>query len=624
MSVEIHKSISTRIICISQVISFLACLSMSTHASTCSTASSAGTGKFQHEGLPDPRNHLRLLEITSVDETREVHVHCKLTTWPVTRAPVYNAISYTWGDPHQLASVLVNGMVMEVRRNCEYVLKQAWRQGGSSYVWIDAICINQTDNDEKNSQVAMMSGVYQRAGRVLACVGQHGDDSEFLFKRLRRHKWWWGRFRSMHLDAPRALYSAYQLLVRATCRVLMRKSSLVRLFRAVINFLKRPYFQRVWIYQELFYGRHIQLCCDDETIPLMLLWGLYVVMIACPAWDGSRFRLTSEVDFVLEAGAVVGTGKVELHSALLSQVTALKSEDRRDKLFGILSIIDWGEMKPIQPDYSKDRFDLAVEALVHMRNDRRLGWIIHNVLFLDRILEFIEIPTASLATALEERRSSSLNTRSASPATAVEKLTMPTMFWGQRLCFEDARWKIQPPHAKDGADRSGSSLQEPTVLSGDDSLPMIQKWSGDNSWLPLDVDILLPQEAQPGDWLLIQESYPIHSPGLELPHVLFLARENGGHRLQLVGKALIHQFNHWQATCRAAWRDRVDHFVYIDPEDAVVLALSLCPASNKYPRERLDPLGPEWRKRQAEGARRYFETRLCGDRSASYATPIRS
>lgn len=153
---------------------------------------------------------------------------------------------------------------------------------------------------------------------------------------------------------------------------------------------------------------------------------------------------------------------------------------------------------------------------------------------------------------------------------------------------------------------------------------MIQKWSGDNSWLPLDIDILLPQEAQPGDWLLIRDSYPIHNPGLELPHVLFLAREKGGHRLQLVGKALIHQFNHWQSTCRAAWRDRVDHFVYIDPEDAVVLALSLCPASTKHPRERLDPLGPEWRKRQAEGARRYFETRLCGDRSASYATPIRS
>ncbi|KAK2601284.1 hypothetical protein N8I77_010747 [Diaporthe amygdali] len=176
---------------------------MSAQSSTSNLASSPAIESFQHEPLPDPANHIRLLEITSVDETRDLPVHCKLTAWPVETAPVYTAISYTWGDPHQLASVLVNGRPMEVRHNCEYVLKQAWWQKGGGYVWVDTICIDQVDNDEKSSQVAMMGKVYERAGQVIACVGRHGDDSEFLFEVLHKQQRWWRRFRRWHRDSMR-------------------------------------------------------------------------------------------------------------------------------------------------------------------------------------------------------------------------------------------------------------------------------------------------------------------------------------------------------------------------------------------------------------------------------------
>ncbi|KAJ0123789.1 hypothetical protein J7T55_012258 [Diaporthe amygdali] len=137
---------------------------MSVHPSTSDPSSSPAIENFQHEPLPDPATHIRLLEITSVDEIRDLPVHCKLTTWPVETAPLYTAISYTWGDPRQLTSVLVNGRPMEVRCNCEYVLKQAWWRKGNVYVWVDAICINQADNDEKSSQVAMMGAVNNFGG----------------------------------------------------------------------------------------------------------------------------------------------------------------------------------------------------------------------------------------------------------------------------------------------------------------------------------------------------------------------------------------------------------------------------------------------------------------------------
>ncbi|KAH8760336.1 heterokaryon incompatibility protein-domain-containing protein, partial [Diaporthe sp. PMI_573] len=134
--------------------------------------------------------YIRLLQICSIDELRDVSVHCKLTLWAFDAAPAYIAISYTWGDQNLLEPILVDGKTMEARQNCGYVLRKAWRLKGSGYIWIDAICINQIDNNEKSHQVAMMGSVYQKAVRTLACVGLHENDSEFLCAMLHKKSSW--------------------------------------------------------------------------------------------------------------------------------------------------------------------------------------------------------------------------------------------------------------------------------------------------------------------------------------------------------------------------------------------------------------------------------------------------
>ncbi|KAH8779897.1 heterokaryon incompatibility protein-domain-containing protein [Diaporthe sp. PMI_573] len=150
------------------------------------------TETFRYQKLPTASTYIRLLEVISVDQRRDVPVHCELTTWPKASAPAYTAVSYAWGDPRRLTVILVNGKRMEVRCNCEDVLRQpCWNRGG--YFWIDAICINQADNHEKSFQVAKMGEIYGAARQTIACVGRHEDDSEFLFDRLHRHQRRWER-----------------------------------------------------------------------------------------------------------------------------------------------------------------------------------------------------------------------------------------------------------------------------------------------------------------------------------------------------------------------------------------------------------------------------------------------
>lgn len=141
---------------------------------------------FQYVPLSNPSTHIRLLEILEGDFDQRVV--CKLSTWELTSAPPYYAISYTWGETRLMATIVVNGQEMKVRQNCEYVLQQSFASRRSTYYWCDAISINQVDVLEKNHQVALFGTLYERAECVLVCVGRHEDDSDVLFGVLRQKR----------------------------------------------------------------------------------------------------------------------------------------------------------------------------------------------------------------------------------------------------------------------------------------------------------------------------------------------------------------------------------------------------------------------------------------------------
>jgi len=138
--------------------------------------------KFRHIALPDAKTYIHLLEVEGTlakDDTR-TKLACTLTVWPANEAPSYHAISYTWCPKYLTTDILIHGKELEVTRNCDYALRQSQWHGGVGYVWIDSICIDQANNNEKCHQVEMMGNIYRNASQVLACVGSHADDSELV------------------------------------------------------------------------------------------------------------------------------------------------------------------------------------------------------------------------------------------------------------------------------------------------------------------------------------------------------------------------------------------------------------------------------------------------------------
>jgi hypothetical protein len=117
-------------------------------------------------------------------------------------------LSYVCGDPNITEPIFVNGHRQAITTNLASFLRQ-WRRmnpsvrhnipegadprdlsGGehvaSPYLWIDAICINQSDISERNSQLQFMASIYQASRLTIAWVGKEDDTSSLAMESLDR------------------------------------------------------------------------------------------------------------------------------------------------------------------------------------------------------------------------------------------------------------------------------------------------------------------------------------------------------------------------------------------------------------------------------------------------------
>ncbi|KAF7190398.1 Heterokaryon incompatibility protein 6, OR allele [Pseudocercospora fuligena] len=105
----------------------------------------------------------------------------------------YTALSYCWGDSNDTLPALVDGMIFNITRNLHQALVSIVSHHQSitgTFVWIDAICINQENAEEKSRQVSQMWRIFGSARRVLAWLGPEDETSEAMFEALnqvRRH-----------------------------------------------------------------------------------------------------------------------------------------------------------------------------------------------------------------------------------------------------------------------------------------------------------------------------------------------------------------------------------------------------------------------------------------------------
>lgn len=138
--------------------------------------------------LRSSSTQIRLLRLLPFRKTEDetpgpwhdcANIECDLVTVDLERAPDYEALSYTWGEPAPTTQVAANGEMVPVRPNLTYALA-ALRSSEPRLLWIDALCINQDDVQERSHQVRLMGEIYRRAKRVLVWLGRPGSQWDSL------------------------------------------------------------------------------------------------------------------------------------------------------------------------------------------------------------------------------------------------------------------------------------------------------------------------------------------------------------------------------------------------------------------------------------------------------------
>ena len=124
---------------------------------------------FKYRHLEE--GEFRVLDILhSHDAAAEIH--CRLVHHPFLWREPYNAISYTWGTDPPNKSIRLNDSEFLVRENLYHALRSFRRADEDRRIWIDALCIDQSNTDERNSQVARMREIFANATEVAVWLGE--------------------------------------------------------------------------------------------------------------------------------------------------------------------------------------------------------------------------------------------------------------------------------------------------------------------------------------------------------------------------------------------------------------------------------------------------------------------
>lgn len=281
-------------------------------------------------------DEIRLLCLHAT-ETSDKVVHVELEAYKHSECPEYETVSYAWGGEDgdaRLSEPVYVGPYWDVllqTRNCAALLRYLRPARGLRMVWIDALCINQGDTAERESQVARMGDIYRQCTRVVVWLGAD----------------------IVTPTAPKSFQPRFPF--REIQAHIPEKGYVGRLFR-------RRYFSRMWVIQEL-------VLAPSSVIPLL------DADFLAGAWTTGDMASVSETEYWQ---TLKRSWMSQMHSVTkfpgetLDDVlrytwnTSMQATDPRDRIFGVLGLHQPTSLARLMPDYSLSFQSLVIGITVHL------------------------------------------------------------------------------------------------------------------------------------------------------------------------------------------------------------------------------------------------------------------
>ncbi|KAM5366841.1 hypothetical protein ACJZ2D_010293 [Fusarium nematophilum] len=306
--------------------------------------------------LSTDRSEIRLLKVhlrkASVDKLYQAHPHWGKDTPRLThrrnphQGPVslgcdllqnvplsrvsgqYSAVSYCAGSPKETAKILVNGVPFNAFANLEHALEcvischVSKNPDQELLIWVDQICVNQRDHQERALQVGMMRDIYRRSKETYICLSSAGTPatsramSEVANPKAQRSPSF----------VPQAAAPRFQNpLEPVFWEVLQDKACLERWIEASKSVFACPWWSRAWVFQEFIVSPLAGSAATEQRELATQKFRdeqqerLRRVSRERREWDERRSRIKMEYQQKLEADSTWQTNKAQVERDIKSK-----------------------------------------------------------------------------------------------------------------------------------------------------------------------------------------------------------------------------------------------------------------------------------------------------------------
>lgn len=283
----------------------------------------------------------------------------------------FEALSYVWGsalDPEEIfveATSEPSGYAsLSVGQNLAKALRHLRHKANQRTLWIDAVCINQSDIPEREAQVLRMADVYSLASRVVVWLGPETETTGEAIDTLR----YLGQQVEDSVDrwlspSPEA---SEPMWYEESCDLPYTPETC----EAIVELLRREWFQRVWVLQEVMLANsHATMQCGHHHIT----WALFRRAITCLA---DKHKLPSQDLWGRVSQVADMAGSEHTINPIAESLIAYlwrKATDPRDKVYGVLGLFSPEFRQKIKPQYGASVARVYTDLIVaHMEHTRRL------------------------------------------------------------------------------------------------------------------------------------------------------------------------------------------------------------------------------------------------------------
>ncbi|KAF2008771.1 HET-domain-containing protein [Aaosphaeria arxii CBS 175.79] len=300
---------------------------------------------YKHQPLDTSKHQIRLLRI---DTSSGKPMHYRLEIFDYESVPRYAALSYTWGNDASKNAIFIDGKPFQILPNLFAFLEH---YQSSAYIWIDQICINQSNHQERNHQVSLMCKIYEGCKLMLVWLR---DDATFT--------------PSTNQAATDFMKGVDAYWNQDTCEI-KAKDGRVSLRWPALSLLRNPYFDRLWIVQELLLAKSILILVEGNVwipwCPLRekhtSLWGEVRSLIPSTIWlleaYPTRFLFAGHTSKSLSWNITLTAGRY------FNKIC----KDPRDKVYGFMALV--APSHKIAVDYQKSVQCVFLDAIMAMIRD---------------------------------------------------------------------------------------------------------------------------------------------------------------------------------------------------------------------------------------------------------------